>query len=350
MSYIFIVLLSILVLLSVLGNCLVIFSAVFNKKLRKYTHVLIMNLALSDLLISAFSLMLRLLRLIAAKLMLHLSHLSSGSFCKYTICLTISLFGATNFNLLLLTIDRYFAVNHALYYRLLLKRYHKYIFIFTSWALAFTVGMLPIMVKDIRKDELNRTKDLTCTFASVIDQNYTAFVTMFTFFLPLLIMTVLYMKIVRKVKNMHLAYDFSNTRRHHIRTSLAPAVIRRRERRMSMGILSLLGAHTILLAPISILDLIQVFGRVSLPPLVVEILLLLTYTNPVINAPIYAAASRDYYQTFKDLLCCFGYWKRASRCCCKSVPAKRSQPLEHGRHIRIHRKKNIWYIHTAPSV
>ena len=350
MSYVFIILLSILVLLSVLGNCLVIFSAVFNKKLRKYTHILIMNLAFSDLLISSFSLTLRLLRLIAAKLMLHLSHLSSESFCRHTICLTISLFGATNFNLLLLTIDRYFAINHALHYRLVLKWYHKYILISTSWALAFTTGMLPIMVKEIRNAESNRTKDLICTYASVINQNYTTFVTIFTFFVPLMIMIVLYMKIIKKVRNMHLAYDFSNARRRHIRTTLTPAVIRRRERRMSMGILSLLGAHTILLAPISILDLIQVFGRVSLSPLVVEILLLLTYTNPVVNAPVYAAASRDYYQTFTNLLCCFGYWKRASRCCIKSMSTRRNQPFDHSQHVRIQRKKNVWYIYTAPSV
>ena len=345
--YLFIVLLAILILLSMLGNLLVIFSAAFNKKLRKYTHFLIMNLAASDLLISSFSLSLRLLRLMASHQILYFYYLSSELFCRYTMCLTISLFGVSNFNLLLLTIDRYFAVNHALYYKLVFKRHHMYLLILTSWSTAFAIGMLPIMVKNIRRVDSKTHNDLICTYASVTNQNYTTFVILFTFFVPLFVMIALYMKIVKKVRNTHMAYEFSNSRHPHIRTSLTPAVLKRRERRMSMGILTLLGAHTILLAPISVLDLIQIFGHISIPSLVVEIFLLLTYTNPVVNAPIYAAASKDYYQTFIQLLCCFGFWKRVPRSCNKFTTARERKQPNSAQRIRIHRERSTWYITTT---
>ena len=349
MVYLFIVLLSILIFLSILGNLLVISSAIFNKNLRKNTHFLILNLAVSDLLISSFSLTLRLLRLISSERLLFFPHLSSEVFCRYTICLTMSLFAATNFNLLLMTIDRYFAINHALYYKLVVKRRHIYLLISASWVIALTVGMLPAIAKGVRSEESAAEKDSTCTYASVTNQSYTIFIIVFTFFLPLFIMITLYMKIVKKVRNAHLAYEVSDSRQQYIRTSLTPAVIKRRERRLSMGILTLLGAHTVLMAPISILDLVQVFGRVSIPPLVVEVLLLLTYTNPVVNAPIYAAASKDYYQTFTDLLCCFGHWKRVYGRCMISRPARRNRPPSSGQHVRIHRERNTWYINATAS-
>ena len=309
-----------------------------------------MNLALTDLLISSFSLTLRLLRLTASKELLQFPHTSSEVFCKYTTCLTISLFAATNFNFLLLTVDRYFAINHALYYKLFFKRYHMFFLIATSWTVALGVGLMPILIKDIRKADSVGSNDLACTYASVIDQNYTVFIIIFTFFAPLLVMVALYISIIKKVRNTHLSYEVSDRRhnRHRIRTSLTPGVIKKRERRISMGILCLLGAHTVLLAPISVLDLVQVFGRIKPPSLAIEICLFLTYTNPVVNAPIYAAASKEYYKTFTDLLCCFGHWKRASSSCVKVKPSRENPRPKWTHQIRVHRKKDIWYITTRP--
>lgn len=346
----FIVFLAVLILLSILGNILVIFSAIFNKKLRKYTHFLIMNLALSDLLISSFSLTLRLLRLIASKDMSLFPHLSSEVFCRYTTCLTISLFASSNFNLLLLTADRFFAINHALYYKLFFKRRHMCLLIAISWVLAFATGMTPAMIKDIQTSDSDSKNDLACTYASVIDQNYTVFVIIFTFFAPLSVMIVFYASIIKKVRSTHSSYEESSQRHPQMRTSLTPAAIKRRERRISMGILCLLGAHTVLLAPISILDLVQVFGRIKTPSLAIEICLLLTYTNPVVNAPVYAAASKDYYKTFTELLCCFGRLRALSRCRAENQATHRNPRYRWSPRVRVKRSRNIWYITTTISV
>lgn len=351
MLMLIIVLLAILIFLSILGNLLVICSAIFNKKLRKYTHFLILNLALSDLLISSFSLTLRLLRLTASRGWFQATSISSCIFCRYTICLTITLFAATNFNLLLLTIDRFFAINHALYYKLFFKRRHMFFLIATSWTLALSVGLLPVIVPRIRKsDSGTGNSDVVCTYGSVVKQSYAVFVIMFTFFAPLIVMTGLYISIVKKVCETHTSYQISDRRHPRIRTSLTPAVIKRRERRISLGILCLLGAHTVLLAPISILDLVQIFGGIKIPSIAIEICLLLTYTNPVVNAPIYAAASKEYYKTFTRLLCCFCHLKKVSKCWAK-IEVMHGRNRQHtNQGIKIKRENNVWYITTPVNV
>ncbi|XP_065052759.1 trace amine-associated receptor 6-like [Rhopilema esculentum] len=342
MFYVSFILLIILIVLSLTGNLLVILSAVANKKLRKYTHILILNLATSDFLISSFSLTLRLVRLSDTYGLINVPKISTSAFCKYTTCVTITLFASSNFNLLLLTFDRYCAINHALAYKLFFKRYHMFFLIATALILAVVVGAVPAFVEEVLREKSFSNRDSACLFSSVIDPGYNVFITIFTFFAPLIVKIALYISIARKVHSSHTAYDVSRKRNKRIRSSLTRDVIKRRERHMAMGILFLLGAHTALLAPIAILDFVRIFGGIKAPSYAIEICLLLTYTNPVVNAPTYAAASKDYYQTFRNLVCCFGNQSVFEICTKNRTTNENNVSMEHrGRNAD---GNDIWHI------
>ena len=337
-------LLSILIVLSVIGNSLVVVSALCNRKLRKYTHILILNLAVSDLLISMFSLTFRLLRLMTSLKLINVPLIKTDLFCKYTTCATMTLFAVANFNLLLLTFDRFCAVNFVLAYKFNFKRSYMALLLASSWTLATMVGVIPILVTAVQQTANANDKDYVCTYGSVVNEGYAVFIIVFTFFAPLFIMIAMYVSIIKKVSE---SYNRDSLRRQsdaHLRTSLKPNIIRRRERRLSLGVLVLLCIHTICAAPISLLDLVQIFGKITAPPLAIEICLLLTYTNPVINAPTYAGASREYYETFVSMLCCC---VSARKCCsCRKRYRRRRKECHPVQCMRINRGNNdIWHMH-----
>ncbi len=335
MLYFSITLLVLLFILSLIGNILVIVSALFNKRLRNYTHALIINVAVSDLLISIFSLPLRILRLSISKNLFNAPLIETHTFCKFTTCATIIPFAASNFFLLLLTVDRYFAVKHVFYYKVSFRKKHMVILIVSAWILAVTVGVIPMFVYSVQSGESN---DSGCTYASVFHPGYTIFINVFTYFAPSLLMLILYVLIIRKVRDSLVIKG-----RDRIRTSLTEKMIRRRERRMTMGILFVLATHTACMAPICILDLVQIIGKINAPVVAIEICLFLTYANQVANAPIYAAANRQYYSTFKSVICCFGRANAVCKAC--AAFSSRRKTLDLAVHARLSNSSgNAWYI------
>ena len=332
------VVLGLVMLGSIIGNVLVILSAIFNRKLRNYTDALIINLAISDLLITTLSLPLRILRL---SNLLPETTVSSYRFCKFTTCLTITLFAASNYNLLLLTLDRYCAIRHALFYKFNFRRRYMVCLITTAWLLACAVGVIPVFVKDFQAEK--STSDQACTYASVISSGYTIFTDVFTYFAPSAIMFAQYALIIRKVHKSFARNSAMAKSTQRIRSSLTPQAIRRKERRLAMGVLFLLGAHTICMAPICLLDFAQLIGKMSAPLPAIEVCLFLTYLNPALNAPTYAAASREYYSTFTSLLCCFGKAQRVCKECVKLRSGRTD--FSNSKHIKVYKAgKDIWFI------
>eukprot|EP00794_Sanderia_malayensis_P002971 gene2971-3424_t len=333
----------ILMILSIIGQTLVILSAIINKKLRNYTHALIINLAVADLLISIFSLPLRILRLLINHNLVNETVATTQVFCKVTTCTTIVLFASSNYFLLLMTFDRYFAVKHPFYYKLNFRKGRMIGLIVTAWLVAATVATLPLYVNDVQRSG----SDEGCTYASVMQPGYTIFIEVVTYFAPSFVMFALYAIIIRKVrKTLSGTSKYAN---RTLRSNQTEKFIRKKERKMSMGILFLLVAHTVCNAPICILDLVQIITNVNVPAVALEVCLLLSYANQVVNAPTYAAANREYYNTFKELIYgCFAKVKSGCKACLKSpflrLPETKSFDLI-AQSTRINRTHdNAWYI------
>ena len=91
-------------LVAVIGNFMVIVAILLNRKLRTICNFLFLNLAVADMLQGAVAMPLRLVD--------QLNQTENRPLipCLVVIPLTVFLFGASNFNLTLISLDRYLAL------------------------------------------------------------------------------------------------------------------------------------------------------------------------------------------------------------------------------------------------
>ena len=125
---------------AVFGNFLVILAILWNRRLRTVCNFLLLNLAVADLLQGAIAMPLRLVD------QLNQTGQSKALVpCLVVIPLTVFLFGASNFNLALISLDRYLALSRPFLYPTLTAPRRVASVIALSWLLIFIIAFLPIM-------------------------------------------------------------------------------------------------------------------------------------------------------------------------------------------------------------
>ena len=125
---------------AVVGNFLVILAILWNRRLRTVCNFLLLNLAVADLLQGAVAMPLRLVDQLN-----HTGHNKPLIPCLVVIPLTVFLFGASNFNLTLISLDRYLALSRPFLYPTLTAPWRVASIIALSWLLIFFIAFLPIM-------------------------------------------------------------------------------------------------------------------------------------------------------------------------------------------------------------
>ena len=126
-------------IVAVFGNLLVIVAILWNRRLRTVCNFLFLNLAVADMLQGAIAMPLRLadqLNQTGKKPLIP---------CLVVIPLTVFFFGASNFNLTLISLDRYFALKKPFLYPLLAVHWRLALIVAVSWVIIFIIAFLPIM-------------------------------------------------------------------------------------------------------------------------------------------------------------------------------------------------------------
>ncbi|XP_075444628.1 histamine H3 receptor-like [Ascaphus truei] len=129
-----IVLISLLILLTVLGNSLVILAFIVDKRLRNQGNFFLLNLSICDFFIGAFSLPLYVPYLLTGKWVL-------GRFlCKLWLIADYTMCTASAFNVALISYDRFLSVTMAVLYRSQEKRHSQTVLKMAAvWILSFLV-------------------------------------------------------------------------------------------------------------------------------------------------------------------------------------------------------------------
>lgn len=122
--------------LTVVGNMLVIITVVHFRQLHTPTNLFILSLALADLLVGGISMPFSMLR--AVETCWYFGTL----FCKIHTCLDIMCCVSSILNLNMISIDRYYAISHPLLYKSKITMSVAFIVVYTLWivsaAYAFT--------------------------------------------------------------------------------------------------------------------------------------------------------------------------------------------------------------------
>ena len=223
-QYIKIILYIIVMLISLIGNLLIIFVIIFNKFMRKSTNFFILNLAICDLAI-LFSCMWVQIIFSVSKYWLW-----GELFCKINSFLQMVSIIASVLTLSLISCDRYIGILHPLKSKIITKKSY-YFLIASIWIVSIIISIPTYVYRTYTErkwsDFVERhCDDLGWPVSLVTDENgcvlktvrplkriYYTTVILFLFFLPLLIMSITYSIIIRKLWNDDIigeSYSFNN--------------------------------------------------------------------------------------------------------------------------------------------
>ena len=305
---------------AVFGNFMVIVAILWNKRLRTVPYnFLFLNLAVADMLQGAIAMPLRLAD------QLNQNDKKPLIPCLVVIPLTVFFFGASNFNLTLISLDRYFALKKPFLYPLLAVPWRLALIVAASWLVIFIIAFLPIM--GWGADVTAEVSDI-CLFSTTLSREY-LFVLFSIVNLAVIIILAFTNYFILKTarrqvhrinidKNLGtlLEEPFSvvakskpMTLSNQIRTTADNNTINNRmfvisdsenaDQKGTKIVLIVVGIFVFLTTPITVIDIISLLGCPSCTPLiVVKVTVFMAYANACVNVFIYAGLNTEMRNTW----------------------------------------------------
>ena len=306
---------------AVIGNFLVIIAILWNRKLRTVCNFLFLNLAVADMLQGAIAMPLRLAD------QLNQTDNSPLIPCLVVIPLTVFLFGASNFNLALISLDRYLALRWPFLYPELAEPCKVAFIIAVSWVLMFIIAFLPIMgwgaadtaeVADICLYSTTLNREYLFMLFSIVNLAVIIILAFTNYF----ILKTARRQIRRIDINKHqestvdgpssiVKEDASTTvvtvqsladgdpTNTGIQARRVPRAGGSKERRATKIVLIVVGIFVVLTTPITVIDIISLLGCPTCTPLtVVKVTVFMAYANACVNVFIYAGFNTEMRNTW----------------------------------------------------
>lgn len=196
------VILGIMVLCCIVGNCFVIAAVILERSLHNVANYLILSLAVADLMVAVLVMPLSVVAEISKVWFL------SREVCDMWVSFDVLCCTASILHLVAIAIDRYWAVTSIDYIR---RRSAKRILlmIFVVWTVALTISIPPLF--GWRDPNNNPEKTGECIISQ--DHGYTVFSTVGAFYLPMFIMICIYTRIYM-VARSRIRREKFNKRKH----------------------------------------------------------------------------------------------------------------------------------------
>ncbi|VDI47157.1 cholecystokinin A receptor [Mytilus galloprovincialis] len=186
LSYILIVIYIIIFIAAVVGNLLVIFTLVHNKRMRTVTNVFLLNLAVSDLLLAVFCMPFTLIPMFLQ------NFIFGATMCVLIRYLQGVSVGVSCFTLVSISLERYFGICRPLRSRRWQTLSHAYKVIIFCWILAAVV-MIPIAVQTkYKRLRLGNHRCVEIWEDESLVKAYTVFLDLILLFCPFLLMVAAY--------------------------------------------------------------------------------------------------------------------------------------------------------------
>ncbi|XP_053703588.1 histamine receptor H2b [Synchiropus splendidus] len=298
------VVLVIFIILTIGGNVLVCLAVGLSRRLWRIANCFVVSLAVTDLLLG-----LLVLPFSATVEISGGKWAFGGALCNIYISMDVLLCTASILTLLAISVDRYLVISSPLSYTRRVTPPRVTLAITAIWALSLAVSFLPIHMGwntsdysvqhvDWKIGEEDK-KGRYCVFEW--NNNYVLFYTITTFYLPLMLMTGMYLCIFR-VARKQVQRIRANTP-SFARASTAAIF---QEHKATVTLAAVLGAFIICWFPyFTFFTCVGVNSRMTPPPnMLHSVVLWLGYFNSALNPILYALLNRDFRRAYVDLLFC----------------------------------------------
>lgn len=313
------------------GNLLVLIAISINRNLRSVSDLFVANLAVADLCQAVVAVPLRVTVLLSASQTPLIP-------CHMVVVFTVLFGGASNVNILLVSIDRFIAIKWPFKYNIWVT-----VKLFTgtlvvSWFSLLLFAILPLVGWGRAE---NVTFSPTCRFTMTLERDYVVTGYILIHGIPLTAIIFLYLFILKasfRHSRAIAAQEFSlrtnnspindhsitnedmntNGEQHQQRNGgIRSSPIRARNfSRRGKGVRMvavLVGVFIILVLPIIVIDVVELWQEPFSPPAVVSVAICLIYANSGVNVFIYAGWNSEYRRTFRLVL--VSLWKFVKRPC-----------------------------------
>ena len=313
---------------AVAGNLLVLAAIVIKRNLRTISDLYLANLAVADLMQAALAIPLR------ATVLLGIRKQQAPVPCSVVIFFTILFGGVSNMSILLVGVDRFIAIKWPFTYHTWLTTKVFVSSVILTWSSMFLFAASPLVGWG-RSD--NPTLSRTCRFTMTLDRTYVAIGYIFIHGLPLITIVIVYFFILkasfrhsRAIAAQEFSLQSNNSQlkedsftREELRTTgcqghtenfsnshteQPQARMRNHVRNTSKTgkgarmIAILIGVFILLVLPIVVIDVVEMWEQPSAPPIVVNIAICLIYANSGVNVFIYAGWNAEYRGNFHRIL------------------------------------------------
>ncbi|KAJ7308789.1 hypothetical protein JRQ81_008054 [Phrynocephalus forsythii] len=288
--------------LSIGGNVLVCWAVAINSTLKNATNYFLVSLAVADIAVGLLA--------IPFAIVISIGLHTDFHGCLFLACFVLVLTQGSIFSLLAVAADRYMAIKVPLRYKSLVTGKRARILIAILWLLSFAIGLTPLMGWNRREEAVanctNRTGSphrdgrpgpclVQCLFENVVTMSYMVYFNFFGCVLPPLVaMLAIYVKIFavacRQLRQMELAGYSRATLQREVNAAKSLAII--------------VGLFALCWLPLHIVNCLSLFRpdfARSKPVWVMDVTIVLSHCNSVVNPIIYAYRIRDFRCTFSKI-------------------------------------------------
>ena len=304
-----------MVFISVIGalaNFTVILSIFANRNLRTKTNYVVLSLAVSDFFVSTVAIPLRLLEELS-------SSKSTLVPCNVVLAFTIWFDGVSRLSIVLMSLDRFMAVKYPFSYDNYASKRAISIAIVVFWTTMGTFAICLLSGLGVRNEEeaenveadfISRKRSHICFLSSTLSEAAVVTFTIGFCSVPVLIVVPISCYLVqtsywhiRKIQDLHESvqanYNLGQTDMN-TRNQSQELVLRHRKRAKMVAVL--VCVFVVLVAPITIIDVIETFADLSVPSYLSKSAVCLIYLNTAANMFVYAALNREFRDAFYRIL------------------------------------------------
>ncbi|XP_009978652.1 PREDICTED: histamine H2 receptor [Tauraco erythrolophus] len=289
--------LTILIVITLCGNIIVCLAVTLDRRLRSLTNCIIVSLAITDLLLGLLVLP------FSAFYELTEEWPFGSTLCNIYTSLDVMLCTASILNLLMISLDRYFAVTKPLRYSQLVTPSRVAVGLVVIWTVSLMVSFLPIHLGWNTNGTAVQNTVPNCNNECTLEVNpvYGLVDALLTFYIPLVIMCITYYRILKIAREQ--AKRINHTWCCSSDTPMPPMV---KEHKATVTLAVVLGAFVMCWFPyFTVFTYRGMWGDSRVKGTLMSVVLWLGYANSALNPILYGTLNRDFRVAYQHLLRCW---------------------------------------------